>query len=216
MAAPPPVIPPVVAADAEVNVVHTNFRLPNFWVEDPTVWFLQVDAKFRCANITRSRTKYEYVMPLLPPRVLTQCRNIIIIFIFFFFWIFAPTGHIDTVFPVRGLYPEPCTRLYEIPILLLRPPATLSWSRLRGCVSAWLVATLPASGSWLIRLSTTRTLETAARRSLWPPCWRCCRRVSGPGSFSRLTFWSASLLRCARLWGLLSSSPAARWRPTAT
>ena len=35
---------------------------------------------------------------------------------FLFFWIFAPIGHIDTVFPVRVLYPEPCTRLYEIPM----------------------------------------------------------------------------------------------------
>jgi len=74
--AAPPVAPPV--GDAEVNVVTANFRLPDFWVEDPTVWFLQVDAKFRRANITRSRTKYEYVMPLLPPKVLTQCRDIII------------------------------------------------------------------------------------------------------------------------------------------
>ena len=76
LAAPPPVVPPV--GDAEVNVVQANFRLPDFWVEDPTVWFLQVDAKFRRANITRSRTKYEYVIPLLPPKVLTQCRDIII------------------------------------------------------------------------------------------------------------------------------------------
>ena len=77
----PPVVPLVVAVappDAEVNVVQANFRLPDFWVEDPTVWFLQVDAKFRRAQITRSRTKYEYVMPLLPPKVLTQCRDIII------------------------------------------------------------------------------------------------------------------------------------------
>jgi len=49
--AAPPVVPPVVAAADEVNVVQANFRLPDFWVEDPTVWFLQVDAKFRRANI---------------------------------------------------------------------------------------------------------------------------------------------------------------------
>ena len=73
----PPVGPLVNAAD-EVNVVQANFRLPDFWVEDRTVWFLQVDAKFWRANITRSRTKYEYVIPLLPPKVLTQCRDIII------------------------------------------------------------------------------------------------------------------------------------------
>ena len=74
----PPPPPPVVPVVDEVNVVNAHFRLPDFWVEDPTVWFLQVDAKFRRANIRSSRAKYEYVMPLLPPKVLTQCRDIII------------------------------------------------------------------------------------------------------------------------------------------
>ena len=40
--------------------------------------------------------------------------------IFFFFFVavrpFAPSGHIDTLFPVRPLYPEPRTRPYEIRI----------------------------------------------------------------------------------------------------
>ena len=76
--APPPVVPLVAADAAEVNVVGAGFRLPDFWVEDPTVWFLQVDAKFRRARITSSRVKYDYVCPLLPPKVLTQCRDIII------------------------------------------------------------------------------------------------------------------------------------------
>jgi hypothetical protein len=77
---PPPVIPVVAAAggDDVVGAVTAGFRLPDFWVEDPTVWFLQVDAKFRRARITSSRVKYEYVLPLLPPKVMTQCRDVLI------------------------------------------------------------------------------------------------------------------------------------------
>ena len=75
--APPPP-PPIDDGAGAVNIVNASFRLPDFWVEDPTVWFLQVDAKFRRANIRNSRVKFEYVMPLLPPKVLTQCHDIII------------------------------------------------------------------------------------------------------------------------------------------
>ena len=59
-----------------------------------------------------------FTMTILPIFMFVKI-NILYNEVFFFWWLlglFPPPGHIDTLFPVRALNPEPRTRPYEIRI----------------------------------------------------------------------------------------------------
>ena len=47
----------------KVNAV--SLKLPTFWIEEPEVWFAQVDAQFAIRNITVTDTKYHYAVAAL-------------------------------------------------------------------------------------------------------------------------------------------------------
>ena len=38
-------------------VAKVSVKLPDFWTEDPDLWFLHAEAAFRNAQITQSKTK---------------------------------------------------------------------------------------------------------------------------------------------------------------
>ena len=45
------------AAAAPAAVNNVAVKLPEFWVADPDMWFMQAEAAFRTARINQSRTK---------------------------------------------------------------------------------------------------------------------------------------------------------------
>ena len=53
----PPANPVQAAAVNNVAV-----KLPEFWVADPDMWFMQAEAAFRTARINQSRTKFDHVL----------------------------------------------------------------------------------------------------------------------------------------------------------
>ena len=66
-----------VGGDGEIN--STAVKLPNFWANDPELWFFQVEAVFenRTPKVTVDSTKFNYVMAALPQDILNACRGII-------------------------------------------------------------------------------------------------------------------------------------------
>ena len=51
------------------KVAATAVKLPTFWIEDPKLWFAQVECVFnRQPKITEDATKYNYICKVLPSR----------------------------------------------------------------------------------------------------------------------------------------------------
>ncbi len=55
----------VTALAAQANaapISHVAVKLPDFWVEDPKMWFSQAEAQFRRSRIAAEATKYDHVL----------------------------------------------------------------------------------------------------------------------------------------------------------
>ena len=46
----------------EVAVLAVTLKLPEFWQEDPEIWFLRVEAQLRSKVITNDQNKFDYVV----------------------------------------------------------------------------------------------------------------------------------------------------------
>jgi len=53
-------------------------KLPDFWTEDPDLWFVHAEAAFRNAQITQSRTKFDHIVQKLPQSIMVSVRSLII------------------------------------------------------------------------------------------------------------------------------------------
>ena len=52
-------------------------KLPVFWPDTAEVWFAQADAQFAIRNVTVSKTKFYYVVAVLPQEVASQILDLI-------------------------------------------------------------------------------------------------------------------------------------------
>ena len=46
-------------------VAKVSVKLPDFWTEDPDLWFLHAEAAFRNAQITQSITKFDHIVQIM-------------------------------------------------------------------------------------------------------------------------------------------------------
>ena len=62
---------------APASVDSVAIRLPNFWMAEPEIWFMQVEANFenRHPKITVDYTKFTHVLQALPQEVLSDCQH---------------------------------------------------------------------------------------------------------------------------------------------
>ena len=61
------------------NVSSVSVKLPTFWINDPELWFLQVESVFatRTPPVTRDITKFDHVVTALPTEALNAVFNVI-------------------------------------------------------------------------------------------------------------------------------------------
>jgi hypothetical protein len=66
------------SADAVALEVHAvGIKLPPFWADDLEMWFEQVEAQFDISKVTASRTKYQHLLVMLPPALVSNIRDVI-------------------------------------------------------------------------------------------------------------------------------------------
>ncbi|XP_064463309.1 uncharacterized protein LOC135374241 [Ornithodoros turicata] len=65
------------ATTAEPAIRHIAVRLPPFWPQNPTVWFLQVECQFSLASVTNQLTKFRHVVCVFPPDVAAQIADVL-------------------------------------------------------------------------------------------------------------------------------------------
>ena len=58
-------------------VAKVSVKLPDFWTEDPDLWFLHAEAAFRNAQITQSKTKFDHIVQKLPEKIMVSVRGLI-------------------------------------------------------------------------------------------------------------------------------------------
>lgn len=54
-----------------------SLKLPEFYVDNPDVWFLYCDAQFQLRGITSDDTKFAHVILALPPQVATRVHGLL-------------------------------------------------------------------------------------------------------------------------------------------
>jgi len=62
----------------EQQIMANNIKFPPFWIEDPKLWFIQVESRLRGHNIRNERTMFDRVMERLPQQILTEVRDIVL------------------------------------------------------------------------------------------------------------------------------------------
>lgn len=61
-----------------IVVARVSLKVPPFWKPDPRIWFLQLEAQFRNANITADQTRYDYVVSSIEAEILSQVSDILV------------------------------------------------------------------------------------------------------------------------------------------
>ena len=52
-------------------------KLPPFWEPNPRVWFVQCEAAFRHANVTREVTKFDHILTALPTSIVNSIIDLV-------------------------------------------------------------------------------------------------------------------------------------------
>ena len=58
-------------------IAAASVKLPPFWTEDVSAWFMRVEAMFRTSNISQDQTKFDYIVSSLDPRVVKEVLHVI-------------------------------------------------------------------------------------------------------------------------------------------
>ena len=66
------------SAPAAQYVTKVAIKLPDFWSDDPDLWFIHAKSAFRNAQITQSRTKFDRVVQELQKNIMVLVRGLIL------------------------------------------------------------------------------------------------------------------------------------------
>lgn len=61
----------------ETDVNYVAFKAPNFWAQNPKMWFTQIESRFVTANVSADNTKYHHVVGALDGDILSHVSDII-------------------------------------------------------------------------------------------------------------------------------------------
>ena len=60
-----------------VYIAKVSVERPDFWTEDPYLWFLHAEAAFRNIQITQSKTKFDHIIQKLPQKIMVSVNGLI-------------------------------------------------------------------------------------------------------------------------------------------
>ena len=53
-------------------------KLPEFWTDDPEIWFLRAEAQYRAKSIIVNQTKFDYVITALDNRAAAKVKTVLL------------------------------------------------------------------------------------------------------------------------------------------
>jgi hypothetical protein len=63
---------------ASTNANAVSLKLPEFWSEDPEVWFARIEAQFSTRNISQDGTKFDYVVAALDNATASEVKDLLL------------------------------------------------------------------------------------------------------------------------------------------
>lgn len=63
--------------DAGTEVLRVGVKVPPFWLEEPTLWFAQVESQFTLSRITTDETKFCYLVAQLDHQYTAEVKDVI-------------------------------------------------------------------------------------------------------------------------------------------
>ncbi|XP_063826514.1 uncharacterized protein LOC135075999 [Ostrinia nubilalis] len=63
--------------DSTEEVFKVGIRIPPFWLEEPALWFAQLEAQFAVSGISSDQTKFHYLVSQLDRQFAIEVRDII-------------------------------------------------------------------------------------------------------------------------------------------
>ncbi|XP_055910580.1 uncharacterized protein LOC129944945 [Eupeodes corollae] len=64
--------------DAPETITRVAIRIPSFWHEKPQIWFAQIEAQFKTANISKDSSKFNTIIGAIESQVLTQVSDAVL------------------------------------------------------------------------------------------------------------------------------------------
>ena len=60
------------------SVQAVSLKLPEFWPDDPEVWFARVEAQFATRNITQDATRFDYIVSTLDNATASEVKAVVL------------------------------------------------------------------------------------------------------------------------------------------
>ncbi|XP_011687080.1 PREDICTED: uncharacterized protein LOC105449522 [Wasmannia auropunctata] len=67
----------ITVEDMDGNVSRISVRIPNFWAEEPELWFAQLEGQFALLNVTEDDAKYAFVLARIEPKQAREIKDLI-------------------------------------------------------------------------------------------------------------------------------------------
>ncbi|XP_011699190.1 PREDICTED: uncharacterized protein LOC105456671 [Wasmannia auropunctata] len=67
----------IVVEDGDGSVNKISVRIPNFWAEEPELWFAQLEGQFALLNIKEDEAKYSFVLSRIEPKQAREIKDLI-------------------------------------------------------------------------------------------------------------------------------------------
>lgn len=65
------------AENAALAAASVAVKLPEFWKNDPTMWFAQAEAQFALANVVRDHTKFYHIIAKIDQSVICHVADLV-------------------------------------------------------------------------------------------------------------------------------------------
>ena len=62
----------------EASISAVYIKLPEFWPEDPEIWFIRVEAQLRSRAVTHDQTKIDYVVAALDNVTAAEVKSVLV------------------------------------------------------------------------------------------------------------------------------------------
>ena len=62
----------------EASISAVSIKLPEFWPEDPEIWFIRVEAQLRSRAVTHDQTKFDYVVAALNNVTAAEVKSVLV------------------------------------------------------------------------------------------------------------------------------------------
>ena len=75
---PDPVVDPALDNGPPIMGPVVNLKLPQFWSNDPQIWFAQIEAQFETRRINSQQSRFAHVISALQPEVAQEVRDVLL------------------------------------------------------------------------------------------------------------------------------------------